>query len=204
MFERFSAAAREVVVVSQEEARHLRHGQIGSEHLLLALCAYEIDSGLQTVFNRHGLTIGKLRVQVAAAVAETVNPPCEIPFTPTAKRALLNGVDEAIALGHMEVSPLHLLAGLLREPDCVGVRVLWDLNVPRESLLHEVQQLLPPEPEKEIESDELTAARRYLLAPLVQFYTDQGYDCRLTETGMTISADGHVIELGPTVSVSHA
>jgi ATP-dependent Clp protease ATP-binding subunit ClpA len=37
MFERFTHGAREVVVRAQEEARALRHGWIGTEHLLLGL-----------------------------------------------------------------------------------------------------------------------------------------------------------------------
>jgi ATP-dependent Clp protease ATP-binding subunit ClpA len=41
MFERFTMNARQVVVLSQEAARELGHGHIGTEHLLLAL----IDTG---------------------------------------------------------------------------------------------------------------------------------------------------------------
>ncbi|MGK5174002.1 Clp protease N-terminal domain-containing protein [Geodermatophilus sp. CPCC 205761] len=55
MFERFTSNAREVVVGAQHEARLLRHGSIGTEHLLLALIA---QSGTPTaqVLARHGLT----------------------------------------------------------------------------------------------------------------------------------------------------
>ena len=37
MFERFTSDARDVVVLAQEEARALRHGHIGTEHLLLSI-----------------------------------------------------------------------------------------------------------------------------------------------------------------------
>lgn len=37
MFERFTAQARQAVVDAQQEALHLRHEHIGTEHLLLAL-----------------------------------------------------------------------------------------------------------------------------------------------------------------------
>ena len=37
MFERFTASARRVVVLAQDEARALDHDHIGTEHLLLAL-----------------------------------------------------------------------------------------------------------------------------------------------------------------------
>ena len=37
MFERFTQEARQAVTLAQEEARHLRHNYIGTEHLLLGL-----------------------------------------------------------------------------------------------------------------------------------------------------------------------
>jgi len=37
MFERFTEPARRAVVDAEEEARDLRHGYIGTEHILLGL-----------------------------------------------------------------------------------------------------------------------------------------------------------------------
>ncbi|WNV76991.1 Clp protease N-terminal domain-containing protein [Geodermatophilus sp. DSM 44513] len=62
MFERFTAEARQVVVLAQEEARSLRHASIGTEHLLLALLGQ--DTPAAAALRRHGLT----REEVAAAV----------------------------------------------------------------------------------------------------------------------------------------
>ena len=55
MFERFTPEARQVVVVAQEEAARLHHGQIGTEHLLLALLR-RTDTPTSAVLARHGLT----------------------------------------------------------------------------------------------------------------------------------------------------
>ncbi len=63
MFERFTSDARDVVVLAQEEARALRHGHIGTEHLLLA--QLRLDTPTTTVLRRHGLD----HDEVAAAVA---------------------------------------------------------------------------------------------------------------------------------------
>jgi ATP-dependent Clp protease ATP-binding subunit ClpA len=41
MFERFTKAARDVVVGAQEQARRLNHGAIGTEHLLLSMLAQD-------------------------------------------------------------------------------------------------------------------------------------------------------------------
>ena len=37
MFERFTDEARNVVALAQDEARMMRHGHVGTEHLLVAL-----------------------------------------------------------------------------------------------------------------------------------------------------------------------
>ncbi|MGY1593134.1 Clp protease N-terminal domain-containing protein [Geodermatophilus sp. SYSU D00708] len=67
MFERFTTDARETVVRAQHEARELRHGTIGTEHLLLALFDLPWTPTAQ-VLGRHGLT----REQVVAAVTALV------------------------------------------------------------------------------------------------------------------------------------
>ena len=45
MFERFSDAARRVVVGAQEEARTLDHNYIGTEHLLLGIMRHDDGAG---------------------------------------------------------------------------------------------------------------------------------------------------------------
>ena len=65
MFERFTTEAREVVVLAQDEARSLRHGHIGTEHLLLALLRQ--DTPTTAVLRRHGLDHDEVAGAVAAA-----------------------------------------------------------------------------------------------------------------------------------------
>ena len=55
MFQRFTTAARTTVVLAQHEARDLRHGTIGTEHLLLGLLG-QPDSASARVLSTHGLT----------------------------------------------------------------------------------------------------------------------------------------------------
>lgn len=46
-----------------------------------------------------------------------------------------------------------------------------------------------------------SSQRRYLLMPVVEYYTDLGLDARLTKDGMVLAMDGVVIELGETPTV---
>jgi ATP-dependent Clp protease ATP-binding subunit ClpA len=61
MFERFTRAARDVVVCAQEEATSLGHGGIGTEHLLLGVAAG--DGGVLAPL---GVDHAALRATVAA------------------------------------------------------------------------------------------------------------------------------------------
>ena len=54
MFERFTPEARAVVVGAQQQARQLRHGSTGTEHLLLGLLMQDTRSA--AALARHGLT----------------------------------------------------------------------------------------------------------------------------------------------------
>jgi ATP-dependent Clp protease ATP-binding subunit ClpA len=67
MFERFTTEGRTVVVLAQEEARRLRHGYIGTEHLLLGL----LDEGsgvAYTVLTGAGLDRQRIRADVERIV----------------------------------------------------------------------------------------------------------------------------------------
>jgi len=64
MFERFTNRARNVVVLSQEEARLLGHNYIGTEHILLALLELEDSEGVLS-----GLGLDKAAAQAHLATA---------------------------------------------------------------------------------------------------------------------------------------
>jgi ATP-dependent Clp protease ATP-binding subunit ClpA len=64
MFERFTKDARRVVLGAQEEARALRHREIGSEHLLLAVLAADAGAATQ-VLRDAGLSADSARTLVA-------------------------------------------------------------------------------------------------------------------------------------------
>jgi ATP-dependent Clp protease ATP-binding subunit ClpA len=72
MFERFQQDARQSVVLAQEEARGLRHGYIGCEHLLLGLAAYRTGPAADALA-AVGLDLPNLRQRVAAEFAGTGN-----------------------------------------------------------------------------------------------------------------------------------
>jgi ATP-dependent Clp protease ATP-binding subunit ClpC len=142
VFDRFTPRARTVIVLSQAEARLLRHDYIGTEHLLLALLQ-EPEGIAAQALEALGIDFDAVRARAVQAVGEGITPPTgHIPFTPRVKHVLELALRESIALGHPNVGTEHLLLGMLRDEDGVGARVLIDDGVTLAVARQEVVGLL--------------------------------------------------------------
>jgi ATP-dependent Clp protease ATP-binding subunit ClpC len=141
-FERFSAHAKRVLALAQEEAAAARHGHVGTEHILLGLLRDDTGVG--------GRALGELGVEPARArgAIEAVVPPgaeaTDGPLVPTArvKKVIELAFEESRRLGHPYVGSEHLLLGLLAEGDGVAARVLHETGVTLEAARTEVGRLL--------------------------------------------------------------
>jgi ATP-dependent Clp protease ATP-binding subunit ClpC len=134
MFQRFTDAARRVVVSAQEQARELRHDYIGTEHLLLGLYARRADDQA-LIAALPPLTVAMARERVATvAPAGEQSPANHIPFNQQAKKVLELSLRAAMASGHSTIEPGHLLLALLDVPDSAGLRVLVELGLDPERL----------------------------------------------------------------------
>ncbi len=124
MFERFTNHARHTVVLAQEEARRLQHNYIGTEHILLGLIA-ETGGVAARVLESFGMSVEGTRQEVTGIVG-TGNAAVSghIPFTPRAKKILELALREALQLHHDYIGTEHILLGLIRENDGVGVTIL--------------------------------------------------------------------------------
>jgi ATP-dependent Clp protease ATP-binding subunit ClpC len=112
MFERFTESARRAIMLAQEEARHLQHGYIGTEHLLLGLLR-EPGGSAARALSSFGLTVVPVRRRVAEIVGRgTAATGGQIPFTHRAKKALEGALRAAVSRGE-EVDTEHILLGLL-------------------------------------------------------------------------------------------
>ena len=161
MFERFTERARQVVVLSQDEARHLRHNYIGTEHILLGLLREEEGLAAQ-VLDSFDITLDGVRVEVARIVGPGDDVTTgQIPFTPRAKKVLDGSLKEAVHLGHRQVRTEHILLGLARLDDGVAARVLRDLNADAEKIRGEAMRLIEsPDYAKRVEADATSTAKR--------------------------------------------
>jgi ATP-dependent Clp protease ATP-binding subunit ClpA len=145
MFERFSDAARNVPVTAHDEARDMRHGHIGTEHLLVALAAEPEVAAL-------ALDAERLRAEVVRTVGLGDFEPADnswLPFTAAAKEALEAALTEAMHLGRREVEPAHILLSVLKQRDGVARRILVAAGATpsefRESVVRRLQGVQPDE-----------------------------------------------------------
>ncbi|MBV9387342.1 MAG: Uma2 family endonuclease [Chroococcidiopsidaceae cyanobacterium CP_BM_ER_R8_30] len=148
MFERFTAKAKQVIVLAQEEGSRLGHQFVGTEQLLVGLIVE--DSGVAAkVLKSAGVNLDAVRIEVEKIIGRGAGVKgVESPFTHKAKLVLDNAIEEARRLGHNYVGTEHLLLGLLQVTDGVAVRVLQTLGVDLQELRQQVLKeiILGPTP----------------------------------------------------------
>jgi ATP-dependent Clp protease ATP-binding subunit ClpA len=110
---RFTRPARELVELAEAEARALGHGRVGTEHLLLGATLAE-SGGAAAVLASSGVTADRLREALSGgepSASETRRR--HLPYTPAARRALRNAIEEAARLRSRWIGSEHVLLGLL-------------------------------------------------------------------------------------------
>jgi ATP-dependent Clp protease ATP-binding subunit ClpC len=141
-FEKFSERARRVLTLAQEEAQHLNHSYIGTEHILLGLLREEEGVAAKVLTNLN-VSLSKVRSGVEFIIGHGEKPTSgEIGLTPRAKRVIELAIDEARNLGHNYIGTEHLLLGLLHEGGGVAAGVLDSFGITLEQVRGEVTRTL--------------------------------------------------------------
>ncbi|MEU7912661.1 Clp protease N-terminal domain-containing protein [Microbispora bryophytorum] len=182
MLERFTEDARQVVVHAEEQARELRHGQVGTEHLLLGLLSRPETLSARLLAAR-GVDHARVRAEVVrivgnatggdidaealetigidlSAVREKIEEVFGVgaldrdprrgrrggllsgrraPFSPRARKTLELALREAVALKSKDIRDGHILLGVIREGEGLGVRILTDAAVDLSELRAEIR-----------------------------------------------------------------
>ena len=141
-FEKFSERARRVLTLAQEEAQHLNHSYIGTEHILLGLLREEEGVAAKVLTNL-SVSLGKVRSGVEFIIGQGEKRGTgEIGLTPRAKKVIELAIDEARHLGHNYIGTEHLLLGLLHEGGGVAAGVLDSFGINLEQVRTETQRVL--------------------------------------------------------------
>ena len=129
MFERFTEHAKNVVACATQTAFDLRHNYIGTEHLLIGLISAQGVAA--EVLRENGVEKDKLveLIQQLIAPASKVVTLEKESFTPRSEKILEQSYKEADRLKSKLVGTEHILISLIKESDCIAVRLLNTLGV---------------------------------------------------------------------------
>ena len=105
-------------------AKSFGHGYIGTEHLLIALV--KTKGVAAEVMRENGVEEEKLRVLIEEMIetGEGVAVAERPQYTPRARKIIENSITEAERLGSAQAGTEHILIAMLKETECLGVRLL--------------------------------------------------------------------------------
>ena len=131
-----------MVVLARAEAQTLKHGSLGTEHLLLGLFGPEEGLAGRVLANLD-ITVERVRRRVVEVQGTSEEQPPElISFTPQAKQALARALEEALGLRHNYIGTEHILLGLVCEDVGLAARILLEFDADCEKIRNEVIRLL--------------------------------------------------------------
>jgi hypothetical protein len=142
MFERFTERARSVIVAAEYEASTMGHTYLGTEHILLGLMA-ESEGLAAKVLDHLDVQLEAVRAGILHVVGlgpEITKSP--LPMTPRAKKVCELALRDALSLGHNYIGTEHILLGLVREQDGVGVSILRGMEIKPGDVRNEVIRML--------------------------------------------------------------
>lgn len=130
MKDKFTENAREALRLATEIAYQLSHNYIGTEHLLLGLLEAEGVASKVLVAN------GVEKEKVLELVNQLIAPNTPVAtkeegdnLTPRSKRIVDQSFKEAIRLKAEQIGTEHLLLALMKETDCIAIRLLNTLRI---------------------------------------------------------------------------
>jgi len=126
---RFTANAANAIQFSANAAEELKHNYIGTEHILLGLLREE-EGIARKVLNQHKVTADKVEKLVSQLIGSgNVEVAEAVDYTPRSRRILELSSREALRFQAQAIGTEHLLIALLKEGDCVAVRLLTTIGV---------------------------------------------------------------------------
>lgn len=130
MQEKLTKMAQQVLKIAQDESRLLKHGYIGTEHLLLGML--QVRQGVAAkVLEGAGIE----RTRVLKLIDELISPGSgnitkdAEGYSPRAEQILQNAGKEAVRFQAESTGTEHLLIAVLKDTECVASRLLHTLGI---------------------------------------------------------------------------
>ena len=130
MAELYTKQAKNALLWAGKSARQSGQNYIGTEHILIGLLK-EKEGTAGMVLAEYGVEEERLLSLIDRLITPTgTTALAEEPgYTPRAEKVLKNSGEEADHFGSRTIGTEHILIGMLREPDCVGTRLLYTMGI---------------------------------------------------------------------------
>ena len=130
MKKKYNAYVSRALDRAKQDAETCRQKYIGTEHLILGLLSEE-DSLAGKVMTENGVTYDTFLDTVLGQSAALGDSGSAVfaGYSPKAEEVLKNSEAEASRFGAEEVGTEHLFLAILKETDCIAIRLLRGMNV---------------------------------------------------------------------------
>ncbi len=142
MTNKFTQKAQNSIHRAQNFAAQMGHTYIGSEHLLLGLCA-EPDSIASRILKARGAEVSLLQKSIVEVCG--LGSPGYVSgddMTPRVRRIMECSAQEAGRGNNRHIGTEHLLGALLSERDCVAVKLLDSVGIPPAELQNDLHAFI--------------------------------------------------------------
>lgn len=146
MQDRFTKGAKAAIEYAHECAVEIKHGFIGTEHILYGLASVH-DSVAAVILNNFKVTdsriMGAIQGFFSASPITVAEPEG---FSTSAKAVLENASKEAGRFKMKSIGSEHLLMAILKDMDCTAFRILSMMDVNQQKMYTEILQAIGQEP----------------------------------------------------------
>ena len=149
MIYKFTNKAKKVIEISNDISIELGHNYIGTEHILYGLVKEGEGIAAKVLLNK-GITPEKIIKKIEEIVGKGNEIEETLGFTPRTKRILENAFLETKKIGSNFIGTEHLLLAILKESDCLAVKIILELNVEIPKIYNEIAKVVN---EEEIDND---------------------------------------------------
>ena len=142
MVYKFTKSSEKVFEFANDLAIKMGHSYIGTEHLIYGL-SKERNGVAGKVFLKMHITPEMIfeKVENVIGISKDRNK-MNLGFTPRLKKVIENAFGEAKKCGSDYIGTEHLLVGVLREPDSIGIRILFDFGIDSSVVFGEISRVL--------------------------------------------------------------
>lgn len=144
MIYKFTNRAKKVIEIANDISIELGHNYIGTEHILYGLVK-EGEGIASKVLQNKGVTSEKVLKEIKEMLWHGKEIKESLGFTPRSKRVLENAFLEAKRIGYNYIGTEHLLLALMKEGDCIAIKIILELNVEISQIYNEVAKVINEE-----------------------------------------------------------